>query len=42
MESLREYAKRAQKELDEIDRAWWEAWWKSLRFGTSYEDYVRT
>ena len=42
MESLREYAKRAQKEVDEIDRAWWEAWWKSLRLGASHEDYVST
>lgn len=40
METLRKWAKRAQTEVDEADRRWWETWWRSLRFGASHEDYV--
>ena len=40
IETVRGYAERAEIEVSPADRAWWRAWWKSLRFASSHEDYI--
>ena len=41
METVRNYAERAETEVAESDREWWRAWWQSLRFVSTHEDYIK-
>ena len=41
MEAVRDYAARAAAEVASADQAWWRAWWQSLRFASTHEDYIK-
>ena len=41
METVRDYAARATAEVASADQAWWRAWWESLRFAATHEEYIK-
>ena len=30
------------EEISQAIRRWWRAWWESIRFDVSHEDYIQT